>query len=292
MYRNWVHLHNGVLDGAFDIDAGKPQYMQAWVAPERPGAGPVMRVVAGSTGHLTRLPRGLTRLKSYTDNLVERIVIEGGLPRAVLSEVDPDTQLRLPKHHQAIALALERHLASSDEFTYTLDLTRQDRSIDPAEDFLFNTKSGHCQRFATALVLMLRTQGVPCQMVIGYRGCDSRGDGWYDVREDHAHAWVEMLLQVPDIKRPHDVPWDNAVSGEGATGAAVVSGALVAHLLTLPDTMVPVRWVTLDPTPGDNSQDSNTAGTLLDQRGSDGNRCSRHCCWPTTRNHEITLRRR
>src|SRR4029077_18491197 len=97
-------------------------------------------------------------------------------------------------YHEIIARALERHLASSGEFTYTLDLTRKDKIIDPAEDFVLNTKTGHCQRFATALVLMLRTQGIPSQMVVGYRGCEGRGDGWYDIREDHAHAWAEVLL--------------------------------------------------------------------------------------------------
>jgi hypothetical protein len=67
--------------------------------------------------------------------------------------------------------------------------------MDPAEDFLINTKVGHCQRFATALALMLRSVGVPARIVLGYRGFETDGAGIYEVQQCHAHAWVEALIQ-------------------------------------------------------------------------------------------------
>ena len=191
-YRNWVHRHDGTLDGAINFETGPSQYVQAWAPPAHPGVGRPLRVVPAP--YLTRVPGGLAKLRKYTNDLVARMAADGTLPRDVLTRVDDDTLARAPEYHQAIARALERHLAASGEFTYTLDLARKEKGIDPAEDFVLNTKAGHCQRFATALVLMLRTQGIPCQMVIGYRGCTGRGDGWYDVREDQAHAWVEALV--------------------------------------------------------------------------------------------------
>ena len=70
-----------------------------------------------------------------------------------------------PDDSEAVARALTEYLAASGEFTYTLDLTRQDRSIDPILDFLFHVKQGHCERYATALALMLRSVGIPARVV-------------------------------------------------------------------------------------------------------------------------------
>lgn len=244
-YWSWVQKPDGTFDGALRYEAEPPRYLQTWAPPVEPGAGPTVRMPIGTgVTYLARLPSGLVRLKDYTDRLVERLVAAGELPPAVLDHVDP----RERQHHEAIARALERHLAASGEFTYTLDLTRQDKAIDPTEDFLLNTKSGHCQRFATALVLMLRSQGIPSQMVLGYRGCVARGDGWYDVNEDQAHAWVEVLLPSPET-RPPGAAWDMARTDEPVPGVASLAGCLGACILTLPQTMKPMRWVTLDPTP-------------------------------------------
>ncbi|HKB04200.1 MAG TPA: transglutaminaseTgpA domain-containing protein [Gemmataceae bacterium] len=250
-YRNWVHRHDGSMDGAFSYEGDAPRYVQAWIRPDRPGDGPVMRMQPPRTEYLARVPRGMSRVRDFTNRLVERLVAEGQLPPAVLVDIDPATMYRAMAHHEAIARALERHLAASGEFTYTLDLTRKDKSVDPVEDFLLNTKSGHCQRFATALVLMLRTQGVPCQMVLGYRGCEGRGDGWYDVREDHAHAWVEVLVPASGEGLP---PVAQVATGFGGWYPSIqrgwaFGGGLAVAATPLPEDWQPVRWVTLDPTP-------------------------------------------
>ena len=60
-----------------------------------------------------------------------------------------------------------------------------------------NVKEGHCERFAGALALMLRSEGVPARIVIGFHGADSAGEGRYLVRHSHAHGWVEVLVQRP-----------------------------------------------------------------------------------------------
>jgi hypothetical protein len=261
-YRSWVHRHDGSLDGAFSFDAGPPRYYQVWAPPELPGHGPVMRIQPENTKYLTRLPRGMVQIKNYTDRLIERLVTEGALSPSVLVDVNQVGE-RQRRHHAAVARALEQHLASSGEFSYTLDLTRQDRNIDPAEDFLLNTKSGHCQRFATALVLMLRTQGIPAQMVVGYRGCVGRGDGWYDVREDHSHAWVEVLLPASDEGLPPTWTVAPALSIVPQVQAlSMAGGSMAVTALTMPPEWQAMRWVTLDPTPAAPGDESVAASIL------------------------------
>ncbi|MCU0877029.1 MAG: DUF3488 and transglutaminase-like domain-containing protein [Pirellulaceae bacterium] len=101
------------------------------------------------------------------------------------------------------ALALERHFLTSPRYQYSLNLSfPRDTSLDPLEDFVANHATGHCEYFAGALAMMLRTQGIPSRVVVGYKGGDFNSLGqYYQVRERHAHAWVEALIpadQVPE----------------------------------------------------------------------------------------------
>ena len=95
---------------------------------------------------------------------------------------------------------LERKLAFSDQFKYSLVGQPRDPELDPIEDFLTKNPQGHCEYFATALTLMLRSQGIPARMVIGYK-CDEWNamGGFYQVRQLHAHSWVQAFLRYPEI---------------------------------------------------------------------------------------------
>lgn len=91
-----------------------------------------------------------------------------------------------------IATAIEAHLRNS--YGYTLKLTRSD-SGDPVADFLFNFRQGHCEYFASAMVLMLRTQGIPARLVNGFQmGEYNRSADVYTVRQSDAHSWVEVYF--------------------------------------------------------------------------------------------------
>lgn len=96
--------------------------------------------------------------------------------------------------NNAKARALERYLRDGD-FTYSLNMTRKDKEIDPVIDFLVNRKEGHCEYFASALALMCRAAGVPARLVNGFKGGDWNQIGRVThVREKHAHSWVEALV--------------------------------------------------------------------------------------------------
>ena len=111
--------------------------------------------------------------------MVRTLVKSGAIAKSALSTTaKPDDPIRIPPEHaEEVAKALRTYLAMSGQYSYSLNLERQDDRCDPAEDFLLNTKVGHCQRFATALALMLRSVGIPSRIVLGYRGFESDGFG-------------------------------------------------------------------------------------------------------------------
>ncbi|MDX1946536.1 MAG: DUF3488 and transglutaminase-like domain-containing protein [Pirellulaceae bacterium] len=141
------------------------------------------------------------------------------------------------------ALALERHFQAPGLYRYSLVFDfKRDKSLDPIEDFVANHRTGHCEYFASALVLMLRSQGIPARIVNGYKGGDYNTLGkYYLVRERHAHAWVEALLPAGEVPA-----WE--IAGEPSGGGT---------------------WYRLDPTPAApqqvaNAQDDGFGHSVVD----------------------------
>jgi transglutaminase-like putative cysteine protease len=75
-------------------------------------------------------------------------------------------------------------------FEYSLsDLPTSDS---PLSEFIFSSRMGNCEYFATAMAVMLRQAGVPSRLVAGYQGGEyNRGSGYYIVSQADAHVWVE-----------------------------------------------------------------------------------------------------
>jgi transglutaminase-like putative cysteine protease len=94
------------------------------------------------------------------------------------------------------ALAIESYLRI--RFAYTLNLTGKP-GADPLAHFLFETRAGHCEYFASAMTIMLRTLGIPAREVNGFlpgEYNDLGGD--YIVRASDAHSWVEVYFPGVD----------------------------------------------------------------------------------------------
>jgi hypothetical protein len=90
------------------------------------------------------------------------------------------------------ALVMESYLRG--RFAYTLNLTGKPGD-DPLAHFLFETHAGHCEYFASAMTIMLRTLGIPAREVNGFlpgEYNDLGGD--YIVRASDAHSWVEVYF--------------------------------------------------------------------------------------------------
>ncbi|WP_294266131.1 DUF3488 and transglutaminase-like domain-containing protein [Propionivibrio sp.] len=63
------------------------------------------------------------------------------------------------------------------------------------DDFVFGTRRGFCEHFASAYVVLMRAAGVPARVVAGYQGGELNPvDGYLTVRQSDAHAWAEIWL--------------------------------------------------------------------------------------------------
>ncbi len=93
----------------------------------------------------------------------------------------------------AQAIAVESHLRSG--YGYTMSTILHEPGADLVERFLFEERQGHCEYFASAMVVMLRTLGVPARLVTGYVAHRKNAiTGYYEVRKLDAHAWVEVSV--------------------------------------------------------------------------------------------------
>jgi transglutaminase-like putative cysteine protease len=179
----------------------KISYQQV-AAPSDGMVLPAMGITPTYRLHLAKQPvPGITR---WTRDLVQRLAAKSQVTQEDLEMTeDPaeEPSLRLlPQNREKVARALNRYLLSSGDYSYSLASRRSEPRMDATEDFLCNSKQGHCEHFAAALALMLRSLGVPCRIVSGFRGAESQaegddGPGWYIVRQSNAHVWVEALIE-------------------------------------------------------------------------------------------------
>jgi transglutaminase-like putative cysteine protease len=80
------------------------------------------------------------------------------------------------------------------EFHYTLD--PPPLGIDGIDDFLFTTRRGFCEHYASSFVFLMRAAGIPARVVTGYQGGEYNAAGdYYIVRQSDAHAWAEVWLK-------------------------------------------------------------------------------------------------
>ncbi len=85
-------------------------------------------------------------------------------------------------------------LFRNDNFVYTLKPPLLGK--DPVDQFLFNTKKGFCEHYATSFVYLMRAAGLPARIVTGYQGGELNPNGNYlIVRQSDAHAWAEVWLE-------------------------------------------------------------------------------------------------
>ena len=180
------------------------QYTRAFADPDLGPGFTIRPSPSGESVGDALLDNPVPAVRNYAGQLLAMLVREQRLPAAAAAR-EPVRLRVADEHHEAVARAFCRHLAESPEFTYTTALRRGNAAVDPVEDFLLTTRAGHCERYATALALMLRSQGIPAVLVLGFKGCDHVGGGRYEVRQDNAHAWVEALVARPD--RDPAGPW-------------------------------------------------------------------------------------
>ncbi len=171
------------------------------------GKSLVYQIGSAGFGNRTQLPVMPARLRRHSrDGLLGGSSLYFGFPN--FFQVDEYRRMILrkagcpPTDVLRAAREFESHLVTSGEFRYTLDLSPpSDPDIDPIEDFVVNQRKGHCQYFASALLVMMRQTGIPGRIVVGYRPLEFNSlGGYFSVKQSDAHAWVEGLFSREQLE--------------------------------------------------------------------------------------------
>jgi protein-glutamine gamma-glutamyltransferase len=126
-----------------------------------------------------RVPRGMENELQLPKELPARVGdLARGITTGSLDEVDRVN-------------AIQAWLRANT--TYDLSVPRDPEGVDAVDHLLFGTRHGFCEQIASAMVVMLRTLGIPARLVTGY-GSGTRNflTGYIEVRQSDAHAWVEV----------------------------------------------------------------------------------------------------
>lgn len=124
------------------------------------------------------------------------------------------------------ALALFR----DEPFFYTL--VPPELGAHSVDEFLFTTRRGFCEHFASSFVVLMRAAGVPARVVTGYQGgTDNPVGGYLIVRQADAHAWAEVWFQERGWVRVDPTAAVSPLRIESGLAAAVPSNDPVPLLL-------------------------------------------------------------
>jgi transglutaminase-like putative cysteine protease len=148
-----------------------------------------------------------------------RSLPEGSSPRARALAASWVTDN--PSPSQIIERAMD--YLRSQPFQYTL--TPPPLGAQPVDEFLFETREGFCEHYASALTVLLRAAGVPARVVMGYQGGELNTiGGYFIIRQSDAHAWTEAWLADRGWVRVDGVaavaPERVAIGSNGWSGAS------------------------------------------------------------------------
>ena len=183
---------------ALDLPAEMPQIE---MDPAMHAGTGVLAGLSSDEQLVTRLP--VTQALRYTQRSILRdrypavsqsdVAIDSrpppGNPRSV--EFARELRSRYPDDRDYIGAVLKWF--RDEDFHYTLSPPLLEDH--PVDAFLFDTRRGFCEHFASAFVVLLRAAGIPARVVTGYQGGDINPDGGYMiVRQSDAHAWAEAIV--------------------------------------------------------------------------------------------------
>ncbi|MDE3244374.1 MAG: transglutaminase domain-containing protein, partial [Nitrospirota bacterium] len=159
-----------------------------------------------------RLARSLSYPQAITDQYLQLPELS---PKVEALAQQVTVEARTPYER---IVAIEGHLRSV--YRYSLDVGTT-IPVNPVEEFLFVRKTGYCEHYATAMVMMVRALGIPARLVTGFLPGEWNGFGrYYTIRQRDAHAWVEVYFP-----RSGWVTFDPTPSAPAAASIHVWAGA-------------------------------------------------------------------
>lgn len=186
------------------------------------------------------------------------------------------------------AKAIEQWLRTNIEYDESISAPPLDR--DPVDWFLFDIRRGYCNYYATAMIMMLRSQGIPSRMAAGFaQGTYQADQQAYQVKENDAHTWVEAYFpgygwvefeptadETP-LDRPGDVAFDSSFATVTPVPTPTETPFATPTLQPVASTPTPTPTQTLAPeqpeqgmTATPNIQPSQTSPATLTPTPADG----------------------
>ena len=119
-----------------------------------------------------------------------------------------NTNLPPASNPHSVAMARRLRSAAADDRAYLMELLRMFRrepffytlspqalGDNPVDQFLFDTREGFCEHYASAFAVLARAAGIPARLVTGYQGAERNPlANYWIVRQSNAHAWTEVWL--------------------------------------------------------------------------------------------------
>ncbi len=242
--REWPLFHSGSRGMVLEMKAG-----------ETPASAYLSDVQADTLRPYTPQPIGVYTVRSVLPDSALLSETDPGASDSVIPSDIAERYLQLPdalpqritglaaeitegvQGRYAKAKALESYLKTA--YSYTLSDTEMPKhDQDFVDHFLFEQKQGYCVHFSTAMVVMLRTQGIPARWVKGFATGEPIGEQAvesgmrpmeYQVRSSDAHAWVEVYFPEAGWVSFDPTPgYDGPLAGLAAVGGQSDSGSLPA----------------------------------------------------------------
>ena len=218
-------LYRGQAPNFLDID----QVVSAAPVPVGKSVTETIRASEATEAMLraapTDLPKWTTRYTQLPDGITQRTA-------------DLAQQLAQGKTNTYdIAATIEQYLRTNYLYQERINLPPFDRDV--TDYFLFQSKQGYCEYFSTAMLTLLRLDGIPAREVVGYLPGAKADDGRLVSSENQAHAWVEVWFPqygwitfdptprpgVPPITRgPQVLPVVNATDPDAQAAGDLAGG--------------------------------------------------------------------
>ena len=113
--------------------------------------------------------------------------------------------------------ALEQYLLKNGRYSDTPPVIESGAEGSPLEAFLFDAMEAHCEYYASALVVLARSVGIPARLVNGFAGGrENPIGGFVELSRSHAHAWVEVHYERAGWVRYDATPPDLRQRAEDA----------------------------------------------------------------------------
>lgn len=200
--RQWVSMERGgdraLYAAGEPLAANRPYELWLRGDPEQPADHVVAVLAAGRRYQvLSMVPTaGESVLRAAGDDYpaqVEALYLAlPTMPERVAQLARDVTRGAATPYDQA--LALEAFLR---QFPYDLEVAPAPAGRDVVDYFLFDAQRGYCDYYASALVVMARSLGIPARLAVGYASGDySAGERAFVVRESDAHSWPELYFPL------------------------------------------------------------------------------------------------